>query len=334
MNVRRSLATAAIAAAITPAVLLSATPALADTAPTGQSQPDGTSVAQLEKAAADADKAYQDAVATAAKERKLVSDLLDNRDGIFDRTYKDIVDAATKAAEARQTAKTAKTAADKALADEQATANRILDSSTSTEDERVAALTALYKAHKAADAADAALTAAEAKADATRTAEDDVRVAIARKMVRSDLSVTAALAAKNAADQALTDAKAQAKADAEAAAAAAEKAKEQAKEQASATPVSSPTTLPTALPTAAVVPAAANARAGAPAVAPVTAPGRTGTSTSVTGASTTAETATGVLADTGASPATPYLAAAAGAAVVLGAGAVYASRRRQGDRTV
>ncbi|MFE4057954.1 peptidase, partial [Streptomyces sp. NPDC059096] len=75
------LATAVVAAVTTPVLLLSVTPALADTAPSGASRTQGQgdrgkpSVEELEKAAEKAQKVYDDAVAA-------------------DRAARDIVDAA------------------------------------------------------------------------------------------------------------------------------------------------------------------------------------------------------------------------------------------------
>ncbi|NEE11420.1 peptidase, partial [Streptomyces sp. SID7499] len=64
MKIRRALATAVAAAVTAPAVLLSVTPAFADTKPAAQTQDQQSkpTIKDLEKAAAAAQKAYEEAV--------------------------------------------------------------------------------------------------------------------------------------------------------------------------------------------------------------------------------------------------------------------------------
>lgn len=62
MKIRRILATAVAAAVTTPVLLLSVTPAFADGKPAAQTQ-EKPSISELERAAAAAQTAYDDAVA-------------------------------------------------------------------------------------------------------------------------------------------------------------------------------------------------------------------------------------------------------------------------------
>lgn len=193
MNLRRTLATAAVAAVTAPAVLLSAGSAFADTQAPAHAQQEPT-FAELQKAAADAKKAYEDAVAAEKAGRAKVDAAMDALD-LDTHPLKAAVLAADKAVKA---ADAAKTAADKAVTD----ARTALDEAT---DEAGKA-----KAQEALDAAEAEAThAADAKANAdsarkvARDAWDDARVAALREWGTVQKAAADARTAKEAADKAL-----------------------------------------------------------------------------------------------------------------------------------
>ncbi|MDQ0795046.1 LAETG motif-containing sortase-dependent surface protein [Streptomyces sp. B1I3] len=195
MKIRRILATAVAAAVTTPALLLSVTPAFADEKPAAQTQ-DKPSIAELEKAAAAAQTAYDDAVAAeSAAEAALEATDLDTF------PLRIAAEAAKKVA---TEAAAAKTAADQAVVDAQAAIDALPE--TATEEEKTAAATKLAEAQTAAAAAGEAKTAAEAKATEAGTALDDERVNLARKIGTAQKAVKQALADKNAADAALAKA--------------------------------------------------------------------------------------------------------------------------------
>ncbi|MFJ5221695.1 LAETG motif-containing sortase-dependent surface protein [Streptomyces sp. NPDC088400] len=202
MKIRRTLATAVVAAVITPVVLLSVTPALADAKPSAASQAqqdaqDKPSIEELEKAAEKARKVYEDAVA-AEKTAKAVLDAALSDDAPLavaaKAARKDAADAAT-----------AKTNADKALADAKAVLAALPE--TATDEEKANAEKAVTDAEAVALAAGDAKTAADAKAATAGKAVDDARVAAARAYYKAQKAKDEALKAKNAADKALADAK-------------------------------------------------------------------------------------------------------------------------------
>ncbi|WP_093800508.1 LPXTG cell wall anchor domain-containing protein [Streptomyces sp. Wb2n-11] len=194
MRFRRILATAAVAAVTTPVALLSVTPAFADTKPATQEQPGRLTLAQLEKAAAEAQKAYDDAVLAEKEGREVLEAAL------ADTTP--LAVAATAAVKAAEEAGTAKAAADKALADAEAALT-----DAATPEEREAAEKAVTDAEAAAKAAGEAKTAADAEAGTALDARDDERVAAVRAYDLLKKAVEKALEDKRAADEALAEAR-------------------------------------------------------------------------------------------------------------------------------
>ncbi|GAA2949467.1 LAETG motif-containing sortase-dependent surface protein [Streptomyces enissocaesilis] len=197
MRFRRILATAAVAAVTTPVALLSATPAFADTRPAAQEQLSKPGIAQLEKAAAEAQKAYDDAV-LAEKEGKE-----DLEAALADTTP--LAVAATAAVKAAKEAEAAKAAADKALADAEDKLDEL--PATATPEEKEAAEKAVTDAEAAAKAAAGAKTAADAEAETALDARDDARVAAVRQYELLKQAVKKALEDKTAADEALAEAR-------------------------------------------------------------------------------------------------------------------------------
>ncbi|MGP9020466.1 LAETG motif-containing sortase-dependent surface protein [Streptomyces sp. BR1] len=198
MKIRRVLATAVAAAVTAPVVILSAGTALADAQPAAQTQAQKKpTIEELEKAAAEAKKAYDDALAAQDVAQKA-----------FDATT-----AATsplhvkaKAADKEAGAATAaKTAADKAVTDA-ADILAALPADAKPED-RAAAQKVLEEAAKDAEKADAAKKAADAKAKAAAKEADDADVAAAQALDKAQKATAKALSAKETADQALADAK-------------------------------------------------------------------------------------------------------------------------------
>ncbi|MFE7352909.1 LAETG motif-containing sortase-dependent surface protein [Streptomyces sp. NPDC057543] len=198
MKIRRILATAVAAAVTTPAFMLSATPAFADDKPAAQTQ-QKPSIAELEKAAAAAKAAYDDAVAAESAAHAALEALLSDTAPLA---------VAAKAAEAAAAdAATAKTEADQAVVDAKAAVDALPE--TATEEEKTAAATTLTEAEAAAVAAGEAKAAADAKVVEALDARDDERVAAARTLGQAQKATKAALAAKTAADEALAKAKAE-----------------------------------------------------------------------------------------------------------------------------
>ncbi|MFC5174385.1 MULTISPECIES: LPXTG cell wall anchor domain-containing protein [Streptomyces] len=201
MKIRRILATAVVAAVTTPAVLLSVTPAFADGKPAAQTQ-EKPSVAELKKAAAAAQAAYDDAVAAESAAYAAM-------EAIFSATDPAVVAAQAAAAEAA----TAKTEADQAVVDATTALDELKD--TATDAERAAAEAALTEAETAATAADAAKADADAELAAALEARDDERVAAARAYDQAKKATKAALADKTAADETLAKAEEEAEEDGE-----------------------------------------------------------------------------------------------------------------------
>ncbi|ORT57941.1 hypothetical protein [Streptomyces sp. CB03238] len=203
MKIRRILATAVVAAVTTPAALLCVTPAFAATAPEpplGRSFADNAakpSLAELEKAAAEAQKAYDAAVAAeAAALQAFIDEQSDTAP---------LAVAAAAAAKEAEAAATAKEDADKKLADAQAVLDGLPE--TATEEEKARAEKDVADAQAAAGAAAKAKEAADAKAEQADTARDDALVAASRRIHLARKDKEKALAAKEAADKALADAR-------------------------------------------------------------------------------------------------------------------------------
>ncbi|MET8741649.1 LAETG motif-containing sortase-dependent surface protein [Streptomyces sp. NPDC004728] len=200
MKIRPILATAVAAAVTMPALLLSVTPAFADGKPAAQTQDktqDKPSIAELEKAAAAAKAAYDDAVeAESAAKAALEATLSDTNP----------LTVAAKAAEAAAAdAAAAKVDADQAVIDAQAVVDALPE--TATEEEKAAAATKLTEAQADAETAKETKAAADAAVVEALDARDDERVAAARKLDQAQKATKAALADKTAADEALAKAK-------------------------------------------------------------------------------------------------------------------------------
>ncbi|WP_099127586.1 LPXTG cell wall anchor domain-containing protein [Streptomyces sp. ScaeMP-e48] len=196
MKIRRVLATAVAIAVTTPAVMLSVTPAFADTKPAAQPQAKPT-VKELEKAAAEAQKAYDEAVAAEKVARKVVDEALSDS--------APLAVAAKAARKAAEDAATAKTTADQAVTDAKAALDAL--PAEPTPEEKAAAEKTLAEAETAATAAATAKTTADAEAKTAVDLADDARVAAVRVYGKAQAAVEEALAAKTAADAALARAK-------------------------------------------------------------------------------------------------------------------------------
>ncbi|MFC7304439.1 LPXTG cell wall anchor domain-containing protein [Streptomyces monticola] len=194
MKLRRTLTVAVAAAVATPLALTAAAPAVAATARI-QDQP---TYAELEKAAADADKAYKKAAAAEEQGRKDVEAEM----AALDSDTHPLKAASLAADKAAKEAAEARTAAEQAVTDAEAA----LEAAT-TEAEKAAAQKALDEAEAARDKAVEAEREAKEKAKAARTALDDARVAALRKYNLVKEARKKALAAKEAADTALAEAK-------------------------------------------------------------------------------------------------------------------------------
>jgi colicin import membrane protein len=200
------LATAVVAAVTTPAVFLSVGPAFAaGPTPSAQGQgqqakPTPDELKALEKAAADAKKAYDDALTAKNTAYKAVEVLAGDSSPL-----------ALKAAEAARAAETAgavSKAADKALADAKAALAAL--PTDATEADKAAAAKAVSDAEATATAAATAKTeAAEAAKDAAKVLED-ARVDAFRALNSATATLANAKVTKDAADKALADAKAEA----------------------------------------------------------------------------------------------------------------------------
>ncbi|MEV7113506.1 LPXTG cell wall anchor domain-containing protein [Streptomyces anulatus] len=203
MKIRRALATAVAAAVTAPAVLLSVTPAFADTKPAAQTQEKQSkpTIKDLEAAAAAAQKAYEEAVKARDEAQVTVRKA-------FEELSKDshpLVAAYNAAKQAAKDAAAAKTTADQAVTDAKAAIEAL--PTDATEEQKTAAATALSEAEAAATTAATAKTAADTKAAETNDALQDARVAAARAASAADKALDDALAAKIAADAALAKAK-------------------------------------------------------------------------------------------------------------------------------
>ncbi|MEU6326939.1 hypothetical protein ABZ851_06585 [Streptomyces sp. NPDC047049] len=193
MNLRRTLATAAVAAVTAPAVLLSASTAFADTKAPAQTQQKPT-YAELKKAADDAKKAYEDAVAAEKAGREKINATM----AALDQDSHPLKAAFLAADKAAKAAAAGKTAADKAVED----ARAALDEATD-EDGKAKAQEALSAAEAQARTAAEAKTNADAKRKAARDAWDDAKVAAFREWNKVLTASAEARKAKDAAEQAL-----------------------------------------------------------------------------------------------------------------------------------
>ncbi|GAA3374011.1 hypothetical protein GCM10020367_36210 [Streptomyces sannanensis] len=198
MKIRHVVATAVAAAVATPAVLLAATPAVAEPKPVPVVQAERKpSIAELEKAVAEAKKAYEAAVAAESAARKAA-----------DEARSDTAPLAVAAAAARKEAEaaaTAKDTADKALADAKA-ALAALDVNA-TPEQKTAAEQAVADAEKDVTTTTDAKAAADTKLREADKAVADAKDAADRKLNEATRTKNEALAALQAAEQALADAK-------------------------------------------------------------------------------------------------------------------------------
>ncbi|MCP9945573.1 peptidase [Streptomyces somaliensis] len=212
MKTTRTPATAVAAAVIAPVVLLAASPAYAATvspppAPPAVSEPSGArgpsgfgkgrSVADLEKAVAEARKAYDAAMAAkaAAYEKLLVA--------VSDTTPEAL--AAAAAGKEAIAATVAHTAAVKVLEEAEAKLAALPD--TAAPEARTAAEKAVADARTAVEEAAAEKTAADGKRAEAGKALDDMRVAAFRADHLAGEAVKKAAADLAAAEKALADAK-------------------------------------------------------------------------------------------------------------------------------
>ncbi|MFG2431715.1 LAETG motif-containing sortase-dependent surface protein [Streptomyces sp. NPDC048590] len=198
MKIRRTLATAVAAAVTAPVLLLSVTPAFADDKPAAQTQ-NKPSIADLEKAAAAAQTAYDDAEAAVDA---AIAEL-----EAYDLDTNPLKMAAVAAKTAATEAAAAKEAADEAVIAAQAEVDRLAADEAATEEQKTDAATKLTEAKTTAETAATAKTAADAKHVEAQDTLDDARVAAARKINQAQKDAAKALADKNAADEALAKAK-------------------------------------------------------------------------------------------------------------------------------
>ncbi|MFH9297945.1 LAETG motif-containing sortase-dependent surface protein [Streptomyces sp. NPDC017520] len=213
MKIRRALATAVAAAVTAPVVLLSVTPAFADTKPVTQTQTQNKqnkpTIKELEKAAAEAQKAYEEAVKARDKAQITVRRALQE----LSEDSHPLVAAANAAKEAAKLAADAKDAADKAVTEAETAITEL--PAEATEEQKTAAATALSEAQSTATAAATAKTAADTKAADAREAVTEARIEAFRAAGVADKALEDALAAKIAADAALAQAKKEAEEEGE-----------------------------------------------------------------------------------------------------------------------
>ncbi|MER5861724.1 LPXTG cell wall anchor domain-containing protein [Kitasatospora sp. NPDC002040] len=319
MKFRSTLAAVAVLAVSAP-VAISVTPAFAGTTGAVRAQ---STVAQLERAAAEADAAYQAVKAEQSTLELELGALLDH--GPVPQSLQDRLTTATAAL---RDAEAGKAAADRVRADRYAVVEAVL--ATGGEEERVAALRELNRADLAVRAAEGALVPARQENAAAKRAVDDWRVGVVRRLGESRKAVEQALAAKQGADRALAEGRAAAAretvgtptATAVPSTVGTPTPAGGAGASAAVTPSASPSTVATATAASTVIqaetPAGTPAAAAVPTQAPTPAPG-------------SAATGTAELAETGASTVAPVIAVAGGAAMALGVGALVVARRRRGD---
>ncbi|WHM38421.1 LAETG motif-containing sortase-dependent surface protein [Streptomyces sp. BPTC-684] len=204
MNIRRALATAVAAAVTAPVVMLSAGSAFADAQPPSQTQKKKPTIEELEKAAAEAKKAYDEALTAQNIAQKAVDAAMSDDAPLHVK--------AKAAAEEAGAATAAKTLADKAVTDA-ADILAALPADAKPED-RAAAQKVLDDAKKDAEEAAEKKKEADAKAAAALKEAQDAEVAALRTLHTATEATKKALAAKEAADQALADAKKEAEKEA------------------------------------------------------------------------------------------------------------------------
>ncbi|WP_308406320.1 hypothetical protein [Streptomyces sp. AC602_WCS936] len=197
MRLRRSLSVAAAVAVATPVVLLTAAPAFAAGTPAAQTQNQPT-YAELEKAAADAAKEYEDAVAAEKEGRKTVDATM----AALDSETHPLKAAAITAKKTAKDAADAEAAAEKAVTDARAAVE-----AAGTDAEKAEAQQALEAAETDLAEAVEARQEADAAAEAAQTALDDARVAAVRAYGKLQTALEKALEAKEAAEEALGTAK-------------------------------------------------------------------------------------------------------------------------------
>ncbi|MEU9932386.1 LPXTG cell wall anchor domain-containing protein [Streptomyces anulatus] len=202
MKIRRALATAVAAAVTAPVMLLSVTPAFADTKPVAQTQDKQSkpTIKDLEKAAAAAKKAYDKAVQANADAILVLRETLD----ALSSTHPLAV-AAAAAEQAAKDAAAAKTTADQAVTAAKAAIEAL--PTDATEEQKTAAAAALSEAEATAATAATAKTTADTKFTEAEKARQDARVAAVQAYSAVDKALDDALAAKIAADAALAKAK-------------------------------------------------------------------------------------------------------------------------------
>ncbi|MGW1137384.1 hypothetical protein [Streptomyces zhihengii] len=208
MKLRRILATAVVTAVTTPAVLFAAGTALAETGPgdlrttvresatAADTDDDTPSIDELRKAAEEARKAYEAALARKTTATALVEALTKDDHPL-------VVAAATARKEA-EAAKEAVTAAETALTAAQTALDELPE--TATDEEKAAAEAKVAEAEKTLADAGTASTAAQEKAKAASKAVDDARVAASTELHLAGVALDAAKEAKEAADEALAEA--------------------------------------------------------------------------------------------------------------------------------
>ncbi|KUL38922.1 hypothetical protein ADL22_16905 [Streptomyces sp. NRRL F-4489] len=211
MNLRRTVAPAVVAAVTAPTVLLATGSAFADTKPAAQPRTQGRiqnqahngtphkpTYAELQKAAEEANRAYQEAAAAdEAGQKKLTATLAALDEG--SHPLKAALLAAEKASKA---ADAGKAAADQAVADAQAKLDAATDDAAKAE-----ARTALTEAEARAKRAAAAKSQAHTELADARKSWDDARVAALREYSKVSNALDDARTAKESADQALAAAK-------------------------------------------------------------------------------------------------------------------------------
>ncbi|MGC5362295.1 LPXTG cell wall anchor domain-containing protein [Streptomyces sp. DT24] len=155
------------------------------------------SISELEKAAAQAQKAYEDAAAALAEALKDMNAALSS-----DAPHNVKAVAASAAAKA---AATDKATADATLADARTAFDNL--PADATEERVTAAEQAVTDAETAQKAAEEAKKTADEEATKANTAADDLRVSAVRRYSVAKTAAADALAAKEAADKALADAR-------------------------------------------------------------------------------------------------------------------------------
>ncbi|MDQ8702807.1 LAETG motif-containing sortase-dependent surface protein [Streptomyces sp. LHD-70] len=206
MTLNRALATAVVAAVTAPVVLAAAAPAFAHGTPVTQAaaRPSASgdenvpTYEDLEKAAATAKTAYDDAVVAESEGRKEVEatmKALESESHPLNKAWRDAEKVAKDAAEAKD-------AADQDVTDAKAALE-----AAGSEAEKAEAQKALDAAETAQAEAVEALETARGKAKAARTELDDARVAATRKYHLVKKALSEARTAKEAADKALAEAR-------------------------------------------------------------------------------------------------------------------------------